>query len=199
MRYIAFEGVDGAGKTTVAGRVADALRRDGFDVIMVREPGGTPIGEAIRQILLEAGESMEPRTEALLFAAARTQLAAEVIEPALARGSFVISDRTVYSSLAYQGGGRNLGVESVREPNVWGLGAVWPELVVWLDVDPETGISREDGTDRISTEGLTLMQAVADAYGALSESEPERFRRIDAGRELDRVVADCLAVIKAAS
>ncbi|MBT8200975.1 MAG: dTMP kinase [Acidimicrobiia bacterium] len=199
MRYIAFEGVDGAGKTTVAGRVADALRHDGFDVVMVREPGGTPIGEAVRQILLEAGESMVPRTEALLFAAARTQLAAEVIEPALAHGSFVLSDRTVYSSLAYQGGGRNLGVESVREPNVWGLGKVWPDLVIWLDVDPETGLFREDGADRISNEGPALMQAVAGAYRALSESEPERIHRIDAGQDLDRVVADCLAVIEAAS
>ncbi len=198
MQYVAFEGVDGAGKTTVATLVAAALIRDGLDVVMVREPGGTAIGEAVREILLGARESMMARTEALLFAAARTQLAAEVIEPALARGAFVLSDRTVYSSLAYQGGGRGLGVASVREPNMWGLGSVWPDLVILLEVDPEAGLSREDSSDRISSEGLALMQEVAETYRGLADAEPGRFRRIDAARDIELVVSECLDVIEAA-
>jgi dTMP kinase len=147
-------------------------------------------------VLLSGEYPVEPWTEALLFAAQRAQLAAEVIRPALARGAWVLSDRTVYSSLAYQGIGRGLGLDTVRAVNEAGLGGTWPDLVILLDLDPETGLAREDGADRISSAGLELQRRVAAAYDRLAEAEPERFARIDAGRPLDEVVKAALAVIE---
>jgi dTMP kinase len=131
-------------------------------------------------------------TEAMLFAAARAQLAAEVIAPALAQGRVVVSDRSVYSSLAYQGGARGLGIDTVREVNAAGLQGVWPGLVVLLRVAPEAGLAREDESDRISVEGLTLQERVAAAYERLVSAEPERFVTVDAGMPFDRVLAACL-------
>jgi dTMP kinase len=188
-RYVAFEGVDGAGKTTVARATAAALRDRGFEVVEVREPGGTASGEAIRRILLERGGAVAPWTEALLFAAGRSQLAAEVIGPALDAGKVVVSDRSVYSSLAYQGGARGLGIDLVRAVNEAGLQGIWPGLVVVLRVEPEMGLRREDETDRISVEGVGLQQRVAVAYEDLAAAEPERVVVVDAGLPLDTVVA----------
>jgi dTMP kinase len=188
-RYVAFEGVDGAGKTTVARATATALRDRGYEVVEVREPGGTASGEAIRRILLERGGAVAPWTEALLFAAGRAQLAAEVIGPALDAGKVVVSDRSVYSSLAYQGGARGLGIDLVRAVNEAGLQGVWPGLVVVLRVEPETGLRREDEADRISVEGVGLQQLVAAAYEDLAAAEPERVVVVDAGLSLDTVVA----------
>ena len=128
-------------------------------------------------------------TEALLFAAARAQLAAEVVGPALAAGRVVVSDRSVYSSLAYQGGARGLGIEAVRRVNEAGLAGVWPELVVLLRLDPGRGLAREDGADRISVQGLELQARVAAAYDRLAAEEPDRFAVIDASADLEAVVA----------
>lgn len=191
-RYVAFEGVDGAGKTTVARGVAAGLRSLGHEVLEVREPGGTTSGEAIRRILLERGGAVAPWTEALLFAAGRAQLAAEVIAPALAAGTTVVSDRSVYSSLAYQGGARGLGFDLVRTVNAAGLQGVWPWLVIVLRVDPETGLQREDEADRISVEGIGLQQRVAAAYDHLAASEPERVVTVDAGMPFEAVVTAAL-------
>ena len=192
-RYVAFEGVDGAGKTTVAARVAERLVAAGFDVLAVREPGGTPTGEAIRRILLGLGGVVDDWAEALLFAAARSQLASEVVGPALQAGRVVVSDRSVYSSLAYQGGARGLGIEAVRRVNEAGLGGVWPETVVLLRLDPAAGLAREDGADRISTAGLALQVRVAEAYDLLAAAEPERFVVVDAAAGFETVVAECAA------
>lgn len=188
-RYVAFEGVDGAGKTTVAARVAEVLTARGFDVLAVREPGGTPTGEAIRRILLGLGGVVDDWAEALLFAAARSQLASEIVGPALAAGRAVVSDRSVYSSLAYQGGARGLGIEVVRRVNEAGLGGVWPETVVLLRLDPAAGLAREDYADRISTAGLSLQARVAEAYDLLAAAEPERFVVVDAAAGFEAVVA----------
>ncbi|MFH1329507.1 MAG: dTMP kinase [Actinomycetota bacterium] len=188
-RYVAFEGADGAGKTTVAALVAQRLAARGFAVLTVREPGGTPTGEAIRDILLGLGGVVSDWAEALLFAAARSQLAAEVVGPALKAGRAVVSDRSVYSSLAYQGGARGLGIEAVRRVNEAGLGGVWPELVVLLRVDPEQGLSREAEADRISTAGVALQARVAEAYDLLAAAEPERIVVVDAAAGLEAVVA----------
>lgn len=188
-RYVAFEGIDGAGKTTVAARVAENLRARGFDVVSVREPGGTPTGEAIRRILLGLGGVVGDWAEALLFAAARSQLAAEVVGPALAAGRAVVSDRSVYSSLAYQGGARGLGIEEVRRVNAAGLGGVWPETVVLLRVDPGHGFAREEEANRISEAGLALQVRVAEAYDRLAAAEADRFVVVDAGLGLEAVVA----------
>lgn len=194
--YVALEGIEGTGKSTLAAGLAGLMRAGGREVVTVREPGGTPASEAIRHILLAGAYHIEPWTEALLFAAQRAQLAAEVIRPALARGAWVLSDRTVYSSLAYQGIGRGLGLETVRAVNEAGLGGTWPDLVILLDLDPATGLAREDEADRISSAGLELQQRVAAAYDQLAEKEPERFARIDAGRPADEVVKAALAVIE---
>lgn len=187
-RYVAFEGVDGAGKTTVAARVADRLRARGFDVVSVREPGGTPTGEAIREILLGLGKVVSDWAEALLFAAARSQLASEVVGPALAAGRAVVSDRSVYSSLAYQGGARGLGIDLVRRVNEAGLGGVWPETVVLLRLDPARGLAREEEANRISEAGVALQMGVAQAYDLLAAQEPDRFVVLDAGAGLTAVV-----------
>ena len=194
-RYVAFEGIDGAGKSTVARLVGDRLMEIGHDVVHVREPGGTRTGEAVREILL--GPDAQPGlwAEALLFAAARSQLAHEVVGPALAAGKSVVSDRCVYSSLAYQGAGRGLGVGEVRRVNEAGLQGVWPDTVVLLRVDPERGLAREDETDRISVEGVGLQRLVADAYDRLADAEPERFVVMDAEQEVEKVVSAVLKTL----
>lgn len=189
--YIAFEGIEGAGKSTVARAVADALTATGASVVEVREPGSTEAGESIRQVLLH-GAALEPWTEALLFAAQRAQLAAEVVRPALAAGSVVISDRSVYSSLAYQGGGRRLGVERVRVVNQQGLGGTWPDWVVLLRVDPGIGLSRQEIADRIGAEPTEFLGQVSSTYDRLAAAEPERFIVIDASLPLSSVVKTAL-------
>lgn len=196
-RYLAVEGVDGAGKTTVTTAVVAALEARGEDVLVVREPGGTPTGEAIRRILLHSDDSVAAWTEAMLFAASRAQLAAEIVGPALARGAVVVSDRTVYSSLAYQGGARGLGIDSVRRVNEAGLQGVWPDKVLLLDVDPAAGLEREDGADRISVEGVALQARVAEAYATLAAEDPDRFEVVDASQPVDEVIARVLAVLVA--
>jgi dTMP kinase len=193
--YVAFEGIEGAGKSTVSGRIADRLAASGTPVLRVREPGGTRTGEEIRRILLAPEGTLEAWTEALLFAAARAQLAAEVVAPALAGGAWVVSDRSVYSSLAYQGGGRRLGIDAVRAVNRPGLGEVWPDLVVLLRVDAATGMRRQDVEDRIGAEGAAFLAATAAAFDRLAAEDPQRFVVVDAARPLDEVVEDVWAAV----
>jgi dTMP kinase len=186
--YVAFEGIEGAGKSTVAQRVGERLEADGRTVVRVREPGGTAVGERIRAILLGHDLVPDPWTETLLFAAARAQLAAEVVGPALAEGAWVLSDRSVYSSLAYQGAGRGLGVDAVRSVNEPGLLGVWPSIVILLEVDPGEGLRRQDGGDRIGDEGVEFQRRVARGFAATAASEPERFVVLDAAGPLGDVV-----------
>jgi len=186
--YVAFEGIEGAGKSTVAERVGERLETDGHEVVRVREPGGTAVGERIRAILLGHDLLPDPWTEALLFAAARAQLAVEVVGPALDSGAWVLSDRSVYSSLAYQGAGRGLGIDAVRSVNEPGLQGVWPSLVILLGIDPAEGLLRQDVGDRIGDEGVEFQQTVADGFTTAAASEPDRFAIIDAGIPLDDVV-----------
>jgi dTMP kinase len=195
--YVAFEGIEGAGKSTVAERVAGRLVADGLQVVRVREPGGTTVGEAIRQILLSHDLEPEPWTEALLFAAARAQLAAEVVGPALEVGAWVLSDRSVYSSLAYQGAGRRLGIEKVRSVNEPGLLGVWPSLIILLAVDPDEGLARQAVGDRIGDEGVDFQQAVAEGFATVAASEPDRFVTIDTKASLDEVVETAYREIRA--
>ena len=194
-RYLAVEGVDGAGKTTVARALVAALQARGEEVLLVREPGGTPTGEAIRHILLHSDDLVAAWTEAMLFAASRAQLAAEVIGPALQAGKIVVSDRTVYSSLAYQGGARGLGIEKVRRVNEAGLQGVWPDRVLLLQVDAVAALEREDAADRISVEGVALQQKVSEAYALVSAGEPERFTVIDSSRPIEDVINDAIAAV----
>lgn len=195
-RYVAFEGVEGAGKSTIVALVADRLLEAGQSVVVVREPGGTHVGEGIREVLLH-GRDMADWTEALLFAAQRAQLADEVIAPALAGASWVLGDRSVYSSLAYQGGARGLGIDRVRSVNEAGLGGVWPDLVVLLRLDPGDGLRRERGTDRIGGQGLGFQRRVGDAYDELAEREADRFEIVDASEPVDAVVDEVVAALRA--
>jgi dTMP kinase len=193
--YVALEGIEGAGKSTVATLVCEHLRQTGRRVLSVREPGGTVAGERIREILLDADSELEPWGEALLFAAGRAQLAAERIGPALAAGTWVVSDRSVYSSLAYQGGGRGLGIDAVRSVNAPGLGDVWPDLVVVLRIDAASGLARQEVPDRIGAEGVAFQQRVADAFDAIARDEADRIVAVDAAAPLDDVVRAVLTEI----
>ena len=197
LRYVALEGVEGAGKSTIADRLAIRLEGRGETVCRVREPGGTPTGELIRHVLLEPGGELAPWTEALLFAAGRAQLVHDVVGPALERGETVVSDRSVYSSLAYQGGGRGLGIEAIRELNRPGLEGTWPELVVLLRLDAVAGLERQQIADRIGSEGAAFQQRVAAAFDALAAAEPERFRVVDASRPIEEVAAAVAAEVAA--
>jgi len=188
--YIALEGIEGTGKSTIAVRLAEHLEDRGLEVLRVREPGGTATGERIRDILLDRGGSVAPWSEALLFAAARAQLAHELVGPALRAGRWVISDRSVYSSLAYQGGGRELGLDAVRAVNEPGLGDVWPEMVILLRLDAETGLARQEDPDRIGGEGVAFQTRVAGAFDGLATAEPDRFVVVDATGDVDSVWAE---------
>jgi len=192
--YVALEGVEGAGKSSVAALLADRLREIGHAVVIVREPGGTAIGEGIRSVLLH-GDDMADWTEALLFAAQRAQLAEESIAPALAAGSWVIGDRSVYSSLAYQGGARRLGFDEVRAVNQAGLQGIWPDMVVLLRLPPRVGLGRQDGEDRIGGQGLEFQRQVADAYERLAAEEPLRILAVDGSRPIERVVDDVMSAL----
>src|SRR5207253_5658342 len=164
--FVTFEGVEGSGKGTQIDMASRFLESEGFDVVVCREPGGTRVGERLRSLLLDRGTgSVEPRTEALLFAAARAQLVATVIRPALEAGKVVLSDRYVDSSLAYQGVARGLGEQDVLTLNVWATQGLFPDLVLLFHLEPEIGLSRsEDDPDRIEAEGEAFHAKVADAF-----------------------------------
>jgi dTMP kinase len=178
--FISFEGVDGSGKTTQVALLADSLRGEGRDVVATREPGGTPAGERIRELLLEGGE-IAPWTEAALFAAARAQLVDEVIRPALARGADVICDRYIDSSLAYQGIARGLGVERVLELNLLATSGLLPDRTFFLAISPEETTGRKDAEpDRIEREGDEFAAIVDQGYRELAAIFAKRVVTIDA-------------------
>ena len=194
--YIALEGGDGAGKTTVAARLVELLEQKGDTVVAVREPGGTTLGEEIRRLLLHSAD-MTAWAEALLFAAQRSQLAAEVIGPALGRGEVVVSDRSLYSSLAYQGGGRALDIGMVRLINEAALEGVLPDLVVVLIIDPSAALARQSDPDRIGRQGNVFQHAVATVYRDLAAAEPERVVLVEIGDEPEEVARSIFELIEA--
>jgi dTMP kinase len=185
-RFIAFEGGEGAGKSTQARLVAEALQARGLSVVVTREPGGTAGAEAIRNLLLAPpGEGWTPQAEALLFAAARADHVAHLIRPALARGDWVVCDRFVDSSRAYQGGAGGLGDEAIRALHTFGSGGLRPDKVILLEGDEAALAARlatRDGTasDAIGGRPAAYHRAVAAAFRALAEADPEGFTRIDA-------------------
>jgi dTMP kinase len=198
-RLITIEGLDGAGKTTLAEGLAQALRADGRSVELLREPGGVELSERIRALVKDPGLSVDPRAEALLYAAARAQLVAERVEPLLAGGTWVLLDRFVDSSLAYQGVGRGLGVEAVRAVNLFGTGGLTPDRTLLLRADAATRAARQDvrgeAPDRLEREDGAFFAAIADAYDALAAAEPARFRVLDAGAPPDAVLAAALTAL----
>ncbi|MDH4309148.1 MAG: dTMP kinase [Acidimicrobiia bacterium] len=177
-RYVGLEGVDGSGKSTVAQACREILETAGERVVLVREPGGTELGEEIRRLLLHSHE-MVGWAEAALFAAQRAQLAAEVVRPALDGGAWVLSDRTYYSSLAYQGAARGLGIDKVRALNEACLDGVLPDVVVVLDVDPKVALARQSGIDRIGSAGLEFQREVAAGYRHLARVDTSRVIVVD--------------------
>lgn len=195
-RYIAFEGIEGAGKSTIVAHVAKHLEDLGVSVVLVREPGGTKVGEDIREILLGGEHHPSARAEAALFAAARAQLVVEKVTPALESGSWVLSDRSAYSSLAYQAVGRGLDLEQIRQLNDIALGGVWPDTVVLLRLEAEAGLSRQAVGDRIGDESGAFHARVAEAFDVLAEREPDRFVVVDASAPSEEVVAHVIAALE---
>jgi len=198
-RLITIEGLDGSGKTTLAERLAGALRADGRSVEVLREPGGVELSERIRALVKDPSLQVDARAEALLYAAARAQLVAERLAPALAAGTWVLLDRFVDSSLAYQGAGRGLGVEAVREVNLFGTGGLLPDRTLLLRVDRDTRAARQavrgEAPDRLEREEDAFFDAIARAYDALAAAEPERFRVLDAGAAPDAVLGAARAAL----
>lgn len=188
--YLGVEGIEGAGKTTVCRLLADRLPPP---VVSIREPGGTALGEDIRRILLHSAE-MSPWAEAALFAAARAELVAEVVRPALARGETVVSDRTYVSSLAYQGAGRGLGVGDVRRVNETVLGGSVPDLVAIVDIEPDLGLRRQVAADRIGGGGVEFLTVVAAAYRSLADGE--RIVLVDGRGRPEEVAARIAALVE---
>lgn len=196
-RFISLEGVDGSGKSTQAALLADALRDRGHDVVAVREPGGTALGEDIREIVL-GPDAMSPWAEALLFAAARAQLVADVVRPALESGRWVVADRFLDSSLAYQGTARGLGIDQVVQVNAPGIGDCMPDLTIILDLVPSSASDRRAGrasVDRIEGEGEALQEAVAEGYREVARIFPERIALVSADGSLDDVHTRVLAAV----
>ena len=192
--FIVFEGGEGSGKSTQEGLLADALSARGRTVVRTREPGGTPAAEAIRAIVLSPDYAgLDPRAEALLFAAARGEHVARVVRPALERGDVVICDRYLDSSVAYQGFARGLGPRRVRDLSLWATGDLLPDLTVVLDIDPAEGLARFDERDRLEAEPLEYHQQVRAAYLALAEQEPERYLVVPARDSVDSIAATILS------
>jgi dTMP kinase len=194
--FVVFEGGDGAGKSTQSRLLADALRARGYEVVVSREPGGTPIGEAIREVLLGAGsDRMTARTEALLFAAARAEHAAALIRPAVARGAVVISDRYLDSSVAYQGAARGLGEGRIAELSLWATEGLVPDLTVLLDVAPGVGLGRAGDANRMEAEPEAFHHGVRAAFLNRAAAAPERYVVLKADRPKDEVAGIVLAAV----
>jgi len=196
-KFITVEGVDGCGKTTQAEFIIDGLIEAGLSAKLVREPGGDPISESIRKLLLHAEESMSDRAEALLMIASRAQLTDKVILPQIIDGKWVVADRYADSTLAYQGGGRGLSVKSLDIINEFGTYTLKPDLTFFIDISIDVANSRmRVEKDRIEKEGNDFQQRVRDQYLKLSESESDRVIVINGDRSIDKVKADIWTHVK---
>ena len=199
--FITFEGGDGAGKSTQAAKLTAALEASGRTVVRTREPGGTPVGEQLRSLVLEHGNGdIDARTEALIFAASRAAHVAQVIRPAVERGEVVVCDRFIDSSVAYQGSGRSLGADDVRQLNVWATEGFTPDLTVLLDVDPEQGRLRrtanEAAEDRLESEPDTFHLRIRRAFLEQARTDPDRYLVLDAGKPVDELAATISARVQ---
>lgn len=188
--FIVFEGGEGAGKSTQSGVLAQWVIEQGRAVTRTREPGGTPAAEAIRDVLLDVSNTgLDDRAEALLFAAARGDHAMRVIRPALTRGDVVVCDRYLDSSVAYQGTGRDLGLEAVRDLSLWATRDLIPDLTIVLDIDPALGLARVERPDRLEAEPLSWHARVRQAFVDLAQREPHRYLVVDATADVDQIAA----------
>ena len=196
MPLVTIEGLDGAGKTTLASTLAQRL-----GATLLREPGGVEASERIRDLVKDPGLTIGPRAEALLYAAARAQLVEEKLAPALERGELVLLDRFVDSSLAYQGAGRGLGIDAVRAINAFGTGGLQPDVTLLLRIDPAEGRARQDvrgeAPDRLEQAGEDFFTRIAAAYDELATREPDRIRVLNASAPPESVLAQALDAISA--
>ena len=202
--FIAIEGPDGCGKSTQIALLKETLEKQGYDVLLTREPGGTALGEEIRKLLLLSREKVSPYCELMLFEAARAQHVMEVLRPALAAGKIIIASRYADATRAYQGGGRGLPLEEVKKANELGTGGLWPDLTVILDIDSEEGLRRVRGCgkdalgkdlppgelDRIEAESLDFHRRVREEYLKLALEEKERCKVIDGSRSREEVARE---------
>jgi dTMP kinase len=200
--FITLEGPDGSGKTTQARFLAEWLREQGYEVILTREPGGTDIGDQIRTVLHDPhNTAMDARTEILLFSASRAQHVAQRIRPALAAGQIVVSDRYADSTLAYQGHGRGLDLETLRTITAFATGGLTPDLTLYLDIAPGEGLHRRqaggDEWTRLDAETPEFHQRVRAGYMELVKQEPKRWVVIDAARSVEEVQAEIRALVQA--
>ncbi|MET3683783.1 dTMP kinase [Alkalibacillus flavidus] len=199
--FITFEGVEGAGKSTVIQHIASKLEETGYDVMMTREPGGIDIAEKIRQVILDPTHTaMDARTEALLYAAARRQHLVEKVMPALEAGTIVLCDRFVDSSLAYQGHARGLGIDDVYDINHFAIEDCMPDLTILFDLDPQVGLDRIQDNDkreknRLDLEKIDFHNKVKEAYDILKVRFNDRIQSIDAHQSLEEVEKACEATI----
>jgi dTMP kinase len=196
--FITFEGGEGSGKSTQIGLLASALEAAGLMVVALREPGGTPVGEAVRAALLDPGHAgMSPRAELLLYEASRAELTERRIRPSLAAGEVVLCDRFYDSTTAYQGYGRGLPLEDVIELNEIGAGGLEPDLTIVLDIDPSLGLSRATagGADRLEAEEAVFHERVREGFLRIADSEPDRVVVVDATGEPAEVAARVLGAV----
>lgn len=201
-KFITFEGGEGSGKSTVMKDVATRLEKEGYKLVLTREPGGIPIAEEIRNVILDkANTKMDPRTEALLYAASRRQHLVEKIWPALERGEIVLCDRYLDSSLAYQGGARGLGVDEVLSINMFATEGEYPDLTLLFDLEPEEGLKRIEKNkgrevNRLDLEKLEFHKKVRDNFHALAKKYSTRYIIIDASKPLSEVEDEVYKIIK---
>ena len=200
--FISLEGPEGAGKTSVLEALLPQLKEMGCELLTTREPGGVAISEKIREVILDKGHTaMDAKTELLLYIASRRQHLAEKVLPALGQGTWVLQDRFIDSSVAYQGYERGLAVDDVEWLNQFATDGLKPDLTLYFDIDVKEGLARiardqEREVNRLDLEGLDLHERVRQGYLTILEKEPERVVKIDASQPLEQVVADSLAVIK---
>ncbi len=199
--FITLEGPEGSGKTTAVEAAVKALEEKGYQIVRTREPGGTPIAEQIRNVILDkANTNMDPRTEALLYAASRRQHLVEKVWPALKEGKIVICDRYLDSSLAYQGGARGLGVDNILNVNLFATENTYPDLTLLFDIKPEEGLKRISANasrevNRLDLEKLEFHHKVRDTFLALAKRYPERYVIIDASKSREEVAKQTLEAI----
>ncbi len=200
--FITFEGGEGAGKSTAIKRIVEKLTSEGYEIVLTREPGGTPIAEEIRNVILDKkNTAMDPRTEALLYAASRRQHLVEKVIPALKEGKLVLCDRFIDSSLAYQGGAREIGIDNVYNMNLFATEGMLPDLTILFDIKPEEGLARiaansQREVNRLDVEKLAFHNKVRDSFHELAKKFPERFVIIDASKGPDEVFEESYKAIE---
>ena len=200
--FITIEGPEGSGKTTVAKNVVTKLTEEGYKVLYTREPGGVGIAEKIRDIILDVNNTnLDPRSEALLYAASRRQHLVEKVMPALEKGYVVICDRFVDSSLAYQGHARNIGIDEIYDINMFAISNKWPDLTILLDIEPEVGLqrimnNRQNEVNRLDLEGLNFHKKVHEGYQIIKEKYAERITLVDGNNSKEKVFEDVYKIIK---